>query len=118
MAEPSPGGRVTPALQGLGRRLRAGRGRMRELGVRCGCGVDRSPWGGGRGAKLLFAPGLAQGDEHEAGEGEHDEDGGVDAVELIDLSAEQRQANEDKDNVGAEDFERGLAQGEEGLDLD
>jgi hypothetical protein len=64
---------------------------------------------------FAFAVDLAEGNEDETGEGKGDEEGGDEAVELLDLSIEEGQADEDKDDMGAEDLERGLAEGEEGL---
>lgn len=71
-----------------------------------------------RGGFGAFEADLAYGDENEAREGEGEDEGGVAAVELGELSVEESEGDEDEDDVGAEDFERGLAEGEEGLDGD
>lgn len=65
-----------------------------------------------------FAVDFAGCDDDERCEGNDDEDGGVDAVELAHLSIEEGKADKDKEYVGAEDLERGFAQGDEWLDHD
>ena len=69
-------------------------------------------------AFMTLAADFAERDEDEAGEGEGDQTGGVEAMKLADLAVEQGEADKDKDDVGAEDLERGLAEGEEGFDQD
>ena len=61
---------------------------------------------------------LAESDEEEASKGEGENEDGVAAVELGELSIKQGQSDEDEDDVGTEDLERGLAEGEKGFDED
>jgi len=66
-------------------------------------------------AQSLCGADLAESNDDKAGEGDGYQQGGREAVELLDFSIEEGEADEDEDDVGAEDFEGGFAEGQEGL---
>src|SRR5271170_1695199 len=72
------------------------------------------------GAFLLITPSayFAERDQDQSGKREYQQRYGDIAVKLGDFAVEQRQSEEDKKDMGAEDFERRLAQGKERLNCD
>lgn len=67
---------------------------------------------------MLLTVVLAKGHEKHSGEGEEDEERGLDAVKVSGISSEQREPDEDEEQMRAEDLERGLSQGKEWLNGD
>lgn len=61
---------------------------------------------------------FAGGDPYQRYEGDSDEDGGGPALELLDFSIEQSEADEDEEEMRAEHLQRGFAEGEERLARD
>ncbi len=77
----------------------------------------------GRAASAALLAHLVDGDEEERSKGYDEEEDGGGTVELIEtvrieVPIEKREADEDEEDMRAEDPERGFAEGEEGFNFD